>query len=740
MDARLLAFALGASSALLWPWLPSWPWALLWLLLIVLAAWQGKGARASLIALLLGVLWMQVSLTLRLDWLSLLPADGRVQLSGELLHQEGDADFSRLQLALHSLDGSTLWPAPRIRLNAYQTLPPWPTGTQLTLSATLKPAHGLANQNGWDGRRSLLGKGILASGTLRRVMSATPAASHWRDRWLGAASLAWQGQSMAPLLQALIFGEQGQISRAQWDLLRGAGLTHIMAISGQHIAIVAVIGWWLGGLFGLRLAALGACILAVLYSALSGFAVATERALIMVLLWSLLRWQRREWPGWRIWLWAFVALLLWDPWALWSAGFWLSFLAVALILMAGLLWGKPSLWRLQWLLMLGLLPLQLMLFEGVAPLALVINLLALPLFALLIIPLSVAGGLLAPLWPGLASLLFGGAGWLLDALMSALAWLSQSTRLWWPLASHWAWLPLPLLLAWLAWSLPGGRWLLAPAVAMVMAGLWPAPPRLEISVLDVGQGLAVVVSRRERALVFDTGDRYPGGYNMADAAVLPRLREGGVSVIDSLILSHQDRDHAGNRAALLAALPVRREISSHPFALATEPCVAGDRWLWQGVEVAVLWPPLEGWAGRSPRNNASCVLRLSGPGWSLLLPGDIEAGAEYELVRRYGAGLQSQVLVSAHHGSKTSSTMAFIAAVSPELVIHSAGLQNRWGFPRPEIRARFAALGVRQLVTGQVGEVRLSVGEAGMQIRVEREHGPWYRRGDAWWKPVLWLE
>ncbi|MDO2951514.1 DNA internalization-related competence protein ComEC/Rec2 [Aeromonas simiae] len=741
MDARLLCFCLAASSALLWPRLPAWPWALLPLaMLLALLTMTGRW-RGGVAALCLGLLWMQGSLLLRLGWLDDLPAGHAVTIEGTLLRQErAEPDFTRLLLRLDRLGTQQRWPAPLIQISAYRPLPAWPTGSHLILSVALKPAHGLANQAGWDGRRSLLGKGILATGSLRAVMAVTPAPSHWRDRWLGAAERAWQGLATAPLLRALVFGEQGGISREQWDLLRGAGLTHVIAISGQHIAIVAVIGWWLGGLFGLRAASLVACLLAVLYSALSGFAIATERALIMVLLWSLLRQLWRDWPGWRIWLWAFAALVLWDPWALWSAGFWLSFLAVALLLVAGLMWGRPNLWRIQWLMMLGLLPLQLMLFEGVAPLALLLNLLLLPLFALIIIPCGLVAGLLAPFWSGGAGLLFWLADALLGHVMQLLAWLDAGARLWWPLPAEGALLCIPLLLAFTAWRLPGGRWLLLPSVGLMGLALWPSPERVEISVLDVGQGLSVVISKGERAMIFDTGDRYPGGYNMADAVVLPRVRQRGVRVVDTLIVSHKDRDHAGNRAALLAALPVRRELSSHPFGPLTHPCVAGQAWRWSGVEVAVLWPPQGGWHGPSARNNNSCVLRLAGAGWSLLLPGDIEAPAERELVRRHGAGLASTVLVSAHHGSRTSSTPAFVAAVSPDLVIHSAGFQNRWRFPRPEVVTRFEAAGARQWVTCVAGEVRLTAGDKGLDIRVEREHGPWYRRGGAWWKPALWLE
>ncbi len=460
MDLRLLSFALGASSSLLWPWLSSWEWGGLMLLL----AFPLAGYRCwRLLFLLCGILWMQGSLHYRLAWLDQLGKKTSHIITAQLQSAEPEGDkFIRLVLRVNRLDEQALTPAPLVRINAYQALPAMTAGCHLTLVVSLKPAHGLANEAGMDGRRLLLGKGITATGNLRRVIQIEPAQTGLRERWLARAAASWQDLSQGPLLAALTFGEQGGITDEQWSLFRGSGLTHIIAISGQHIALVAVLGWWLGRLFGLRGAILVALLFAALYSWLAGFAVATERALIMVLVWSLLRWRRREWPAHRIWLWAFVVLTLWDPFALYSAGFWLSFLAVALLLVASLLEAKPGLIRLQGLLLLGLLPLQLALFEGIAPLSLLLNLLALPLFCIGIIPLALIGVLLAPLSAELAHLLF----WLADVglqwVLWALARLASQWQLWWPVPG-WV-LPFTALLTllWCAWHVPGGRPLLLP--------------------------------------------------------------------------------------------------------------------------------------------------------------------------------------------------------------------------------------------------------------------------------------
>ncbi|MGN5261459.1 DNA internalization-related competence protein ComEC/Rec2 [Aeromonas hydrophila] len=730
MDLRLLSFALGASSSLLWPWLPSWEWGGLMLLL----AFPLAGYRCwRLLFLLCGILWMQGSLHYRLAWLDQLGKKTSHIITAQLQSAEPEGDkFIRLVLRVNRLDEQALTPAPLVRINAYQALPAMTAGSRLTLVVSLKPAHGLANEAGMDGRRLLLGKGITATGNLRRVIQIEPAQTGLRERWLARAAASWQDLSQGPLLAALTFGEQGGITDEQWSLFRGSGLTHIIAISGQHIALVAVLGWWLGRLFGLRGAILVALLFAALYSWLAGFAVATERALIMVLVWSLLRWRRREWPAHRIWLWAFVVLTLWDPFALYSAGFWLSFLAVALLLVASLLEAKPGLIRLQGLLLLGLLPLQLALFEGIAPLSLLLNLLALPLFCIGIIPLALIGVLLAPLSGELAHLLF----WLADVglqwVLWALARLASQWQLWWPVPG-WV-LPFTALLTllWCAWHVPGGRPLLLPGGVALLLAAWPAPSHWQLRVLDVGQGLAVLFTRGERGILFDTGDRYPGGYNMADAVILPLLNRLDVRVLDYLVISHKDRDHAGNRRAILQALPVRHELSSFDFGRFTALCRRGQQWRWQGLEMAVLWPQQPG----RGHNNDGCVLQIRDGERRILLSADIERQAEQRLLALEGEGLASTLLVSPHHGSRTSSTAPFVAAVAPRYVVHSAGFMNQWGFPRPEVVARYQE--AQQWVTGLDGEILVEPAPGGLRLRAEREQGPWFRRNGDWWRPAFW--
>jgi competence protein ComEC len=242
--------------------------------------------------------------------------------------------------------------------------------------------------------------------------------------------------------------------------------------------------------------------------------------------------------------------------------------------------------------------------------------------------------------------------------------------------------------------------------------------------LDVGQGLAVVVQTSGHTLVYDMGPRYPSGFNTGAAAVVPYLRHQGRGAVDVAVVSHADLDHAGGLAGLLEGMPVRRILSGEPQELdaAAEPCRAGMHWRWDGVDFRILHPPGRGLSG----NDASCVLRVDTAGGSALLPGDIEAGVEAELIESLGAALRADVLVAAHHGSKSSSTAAFLATVAPDWVWFSAGYANRFGFPNAPVVARVAAQGSATAATPADGAVSLLLPAAPAELVPER-----HRREDG---------
>ena len=361
-------------------------------------------------------------------------------------------------------------------------------------------------------------------------------------------------------------------------------------------------------------------------------------------------------------------------------------------------------------------------------LAIPINLLAIPLFCLLLIPLGLLGGLLVPLWPGLAF----GCFWLcnlalqgfLDALILLLGWLDS----WWWLG---AWSVLCLLVLWLgliAWFVPSGRTLLPLGALGLWLVYWQPAPWWEVLVIDVGQGLSVLVRQGERGLLFDAGDAR-GNFSMAQSVVLPLLRHESIRQLDYLVISHNDRDHAGDWPAIYRAYPVRQLLSSVPLLPVRKPCLAGDRWQWLALQIEVLSP--DGLRS-GEENQDSCVLRISDGQHALLLTGDLPVEEERRLLRTMAgtSALQAQWLVSGHHGSRHSSSPSFIRAVSPEQVIHSSGYANRWGFPHSEVVARFAAS--RQWNTARDGMVRISVVPEGVRLQGYRQRLAWYRDLDAW--------
>ncbi len=542
----------------------------------------------------------------------------------------------------------------------------------------------------------------------------------------------------SPLLMALVFGEQQEVSKEQWQQLRDGGIIHLIAISGLHIGLAAWLGHLAGRLLilvpwfrslGNRLPDGCALGVALLYSALAGFALPTQRALLMLAIWLLGRWWRRRWSLWQVWWVSLVVLLLHDSWALFSAGFWLSYLAVALLGIGGLLWQRASLWRLQLLMTAGLLPLQLSLFAGVGLLCIPINLLAIPLFGILLIPIGLLCGLLVPLWPSGAYV-----GWwlcdrLLGYLMVALEWLSHVCDSWVWLSASTAGLLNVLILALLAWGFPLGRGVTLCALLGGLLLFVQPKPAWEVQVIDVGQGLSVLVRQGDRGLLYDTGDAFPSGYNLADAAILPLLREQGVRQLDYLIISHSDRDHASNWQAIDEAVPVRQLISSAPLNTTTRACLRSAPWRWLGLRLQFLAPESE---VSGQENRDSCVLRIDDGEQSLLLVGDLPDGEERRLLAIPNLLPSVTWLVSGHHGSRHSSSLPFIQALAPREVVHSAGYANRWNFPDPQVKARFSRQGVRQWSTADQGLIRIRVWPDQTQIDSFRSRAPWYRHLDAW--------
>ncbi len=745
--------------------LPSAGW--LWLVpLLVLPLLRGAGPLRLAAAFALGFLIALGQAHWRLGgWLPPTLEGRELLLEGRVASlPRADPGRMRFDLAVDRLllDGRPVAAPALVRLSWYRSEHRPAPGESWRLLVKLRRPRGSMNPGGFDYAGWLYRQGIGATGYVRasegnrRLAPPGTESALLRLRWrLGRAiDASVASPRAAGLLRALVIGDRSGLGAAERELLRRTGSAHLVAISGLHIGIVAGFGMLLGRLWWRRSARLcqwlaaeraGAVIglmAAVAYAALAGFSIPTQRALWMSLL-LLGGIAIGRPPGHRSSLaLAMLAVLLWDPAAVLAPGFWLSFMAVTVILItlggrlrpAGAVSGLVA---VQGAVTLGLAPLLLTWDLPVSPLAPLVNLLLVPLFGLLLVPAALSATLAVLGSPPFGEALYGWLGIALEWLWQGLA-LADTGAADWPMASGFN---LP------GWGIAllgaGGALLLAPAgipgriLGLVPMALLVWPPAAErpdhgdywFDLLDVGQGMAAVVQTRRHVLVFDAGPRHAGGFDAGRTLVAPFLRWRGVTRIDRLVLSNGDRDHSGGAAGLLASLPATRILSGEPGRIAltrVARCRAGEEWRWDGVVFRFLHPGKgEDWRG----NDASCVLRVEGPGGRLLLTGDIEERGERALVSSAASLLRAELVVVPHHGSATSSSPALVAAVAPRWALVSAGHGNRYGFPRPQVVARWRAAGARLLTTAEEGAIGFRVCADGPIV------GPtgWRRQRGRYW-------
>jgi len=641
---------------------------------------------------------------------------------------------------------------PRVRLNWYRTDGTVKAGEHWRLTVRLKRPHGYLNPGGLDYELWLFLQGIRATGYVRDGPGTSridPPPSPWnpltwRQQLFDLLAAALSGHDLAGVFLALTLGEESGITPPQWEVLRRTGTTHLIAVSGSHIGLVAglvfVATRRLGGWLPLQrwappdLAAALSVAAALVYSALAGFSIPTQRALVMVAIVMAAILSRRSVRPLRGLFLALLAVGWYDPFCVLAPGFWLSFAAVAIIVLSlGYRLRPPGwwagLWQINWLTALGLAPLLLVFFQQVSLVSPVANLIAIPTLGLLGIPLCLLTTLLLALLPAAGEGLLYLTEGLLQTAWQTLEWLARVPLAQWQQPSPPAWtllFALPGTVVLLAPRGVRGRWL---GAVLWLPALTVLPPRpdhggLRLTLLDVGQGLSAVIRTRSHTLVFDTGARLGKDFDLGTAVVEPFLRSTGTLRIDTLVVSHGDNDHAGGADSLLRRLAVESIYSSvaqrWPRAV---PCRAGQRWEWDGVEFAMLGP-LELAAND---NDNSCVLKVSAGPSCALLTGDIEKPAELRLAERYGSGLRCAVLVAPHHGSNTSSSAEFLALVAPRYGLVPAGYLNRWGFPRAEVLARYRAQGSAVLTSAAAGAITVDMDGSGninppRALRADQRH------------------
>lgn len=626
----------------------------------------------------------------------------------------------------------------RIRLSWYEPGFDLSVGQRLEVYVRLKPPRGSLNPGGIDAERLYLAQGVGALGYLRKAptllapsrLTAAEYVLGLRGRIDARFEAALGASQAVKLLSALTVGSRHRFGDDDWRTLRQTGTTHLVAISGLHVGLIALALGAASKCLLLRLlpyplaeraqavAILIALVGAACYAVLAGFGLPVRRALIMVAAgscawWLHLRWKPMAYFGIALWI-----VLVTEPMAPLSAGFWLSFGAVLVLMLS--LTNVARRWRwvaAQAAVGIGLAPLMLASFGEVWPTAPLVNLVAIPWFAAVVVP----GALLAALLPGFPLESFGSVvEWTwrcleLGAELSAVPLRSAPGPFAWLLAFLG-------LAAFLAGSGFPSRWLglltLLPLTVTSPAKLEPGEFRLLM--LDVGQGLAAIVRTRRHTLIFDAGPKFLGSGDAGERIVVPALLAKGWSP-SLLVVSHGDTDHVGGAMSLKRRFPDLPVLGGADVLIpGAEPCISGRSWRWDRVLFTLLHPSAQKLPGR---NDGSCVIRVDGPGGKLLLTGDIQRLAEARLVARRRADLSADVVTVPHHGSRTSSTRDFVEAVRPRLALVSAAHANRWGFPDSAVVGRWQAAGSRLFDTATRGgiEIEFTLSSTPTVVQVFRE-------------------
>lgn len=622
------------------------------------------------------------------------------------------------------------------RINWYNpdTMPA--VGERWEFTLRLRAPQGFLSPGSFDYETWLFQRGIRATGYVRnpgeaKRLEPAPGVGLGSVRQLTLnkiQALLKEGDAAGAFVPALVLGVRSGVEPEHWRLLRETGTSHLMAISGLHVGLVAGMGFYLGfwlwkfcATCCLRFSAVkaGAVIslsVAVLYAGLAGFSIPTQRALIMlsVLMFAVLAGRSlRPWQGVSI---ALVLVLLFDTASVLSAGFWLSFLAVAVILLVLDQWRSRPTWQLfvliQCVISLAFVPLTGWFFGEASLVSPLANLIAVPVVTFFIVPLSLIAAMLVWLWASGAAVVLELVSFLLDGLLFMLR-----------IAADFSWshvgLPSVSVQSLVLWGLAivlfaklsgQKRWLVMLPLGLSFFFSRPVNVQaghLGIAFLDVGQGLSVVVETSNRVLVYDLGPRFNRYFNTAEAVVIPYLRSRGISVVDTLLISHEDLDHRGALDEFLGEVETTEVVAGVGVVSeqrSVSRCRAGQSWKWDGFDFEILHPE-DGFEALND-NDASCVLRVSQAGEGvLLLTGDISREREAALLEGAFSNVNANIMQVPHHGSASSSSAGFIQKVAPRYAVYNVGIGNRWGFPKPEVKQRYQQLGVESLRTDWAGSV-----------------------------------
>lgn len=698
---------------------------------------QNKFLTVFLLSSILSFSWAYVQTQQRLAWqLPKAWINTEIKLSGRVIEQatleEGKARYT---LKPSSINGKQLHNK-KLKVQLYWMNPTkdLPAGTQIEAIVKLKPLRGLYNPGASDEEKYWFLEGLKARGKILSVVELKKAdfsLTAFRQAIATRLHRLFPDEEFLPVITALTIGIRTGLDTQSREIFQKTGTSHLLAISGLHLGLVAAFCF----IFMKRLACLfprillrfpAPCIAAVvtlglsfLYALLAGFSLPTQRAFIMISVAMLSILLKRKIFSWQAFLFALLLVLWHDPLCVLQAGFWLSFCAVAALLMAKesapeKSWRKW--WQPQWIAFVGLLPLTVLFFKQVSLISPIANIFAIPIVAAVVVPISLLGvifiypiEILGKFLISIAVICFSLVWHLLDFLshlpFAAVSLAGLSTAI----------VGLTIIGSLLILSpkgFPGKPLALLFYIPLLLVKPHIPDEQARISILDVGQGLSTIIETKNHVMIFDTGPQYGQYSNAGSKVILPYLHARKIRHIDKILISHHDLDHRGGLISLVN-FPVTEIQSSEPDLLDIKTtmlsvCQKDQSWQWDGVLFEILHP----YGPEQKRNDRSCVLKITANKQSILIPGDITQKVENKLVLHSKAKLKSDILIVPHHGSLTSSSTAFIEAVSPLYAVYAVGHGNHYGFPRAEILRRYERVGSQNLLTYESGTIIFDLGKA----------------------------
>lgn len=618
-----------------------------------------------------------------------------------------------------------------ILLSCYQHCPNFQTGEYWFLHAKLRKPQNLSNPGGFDYVRWLNSRHMYWTGFVLQAQNSQLLLQshryfllHLRQNLANNLAKIIHDERTLGIVQALALGFTMHIDKDEWDLFRKTGTIHLMVISGAHIGLISGLVYWIINWLWCRLgtaclyypapklASIFALSMAFVYAILAGFGVPAQRALIVCVFMFARNFCNQRFSVWQAWRYALLAVLLFEPHSVLLSGFYLSFLAVAILIAIHRrfkLKGFRQILMMQCACLVGLMPFTLFWFSYGATNGLIANLLAIPWVGYVIVPLSLFITIAGQLCANNSLVLC--VHYAINVLFTYLNWVNSFSglNLTCPIIQITSVLAFSLTLGLLIF-LPLFR-LLPAMLVLVFSGLFPAYKTVKsgdvrMDVLDVGQGLAIVIQTAKHLLVYDTGVKFYKGSDMGAMVINPYLKTLNIKKIDKVVISHPDLDHRGGLKSLESEFKINELIVDNPmFYKRGYTCHAYSDWTWDGITFHFF--PIS--SSLKSKNNTSCVLQIKNGTNKILLVGDIEKMAEHYLIEKYGDKLRSNVLVVPHHGSKTSSSIAFVNAVSPHYAVMSYGFDNRYRFPHQEVVKIYQQKQIQLLNTMDFGMVSMTL-------------------------------